>query len=50
MEKNNLNDISSLESRLEELKKEKEELLQAVSKIDGAYLSSYGFVLLDVIY
>lgn len=41
MEKNNLNDISSLESRLEELKKEKEELLQAVSKIDGAYLSSY---------
>lgn len=41
MEKNNLKDISSIENRLEELKKEKEELLQAVSKIDGAYLSSY---------
>ena len=41
MEKNNLKDISSIENRLEELKKEKEELLQTVSKIDGAYLSSY---------
>lgn len=33
--------ITEIEKRLEELRFEKEKLLQAASEINGAYLSSY---------
>lgn len=41
MENQNKTKIIEIENRLEELRTEKEQLLQAASKIKGAYLSSY---------
>lgn len=41
MEIQKIKNITEIEKRLEELRLEKEELLQAASKIEGSYLSSY---------
>lgn len=41
MELPKTSDIAKIEKRLEEIRVEKEELLQAASKIKGAYLSAY---------
>ena len=41
METQKKTNITEIEKRLEEIRAEKEELLQAASEIEGAYLSSY---------
>lgn len=41
METQKKTNITEIEKRLEELRAEKEELLQAASEIEGTYLSSY---------
>lgn len=41
MESQKKTNITEIEKRLEELRAEKEELLQAASEIEGTYLSAY---------